>query len=134
MISRGFVVVAVASLAVAGVAAAAISAEGQGEAKRKAAIELWLNDPVVVHGTGFAAEEKLTLRVMVGGDTYTKRFRASDAGKFTKRFADAAVDNCDALSIVAVGAEGSRATITRKFQIPPACGISPQPGVPPAQP
>ena len=126
MISRGLAGAVVASLVVVGIAAAATG--GDTDVKRKPKIELVDDAPLVVYGSGFAARERVTVKVMVGGDTYAKRLRATLAGTFTARIVDAPVANCEPLSIVAVGAAGSRATLTRKFQIPPPCGISPQPG------
>lgn len=130
MISRGFLVAGAAALvssvtAVAG--SAAVAGGARADAERKPAIVLVSDGPVALRGRGFASRERLTVRVSISRRVYTKRLRATALGTFTVRFADAAITECDPFSVSVTGSAGSRAGLSRKIQIPPACGIAPQP-------
>ena len=124
MISRGLLIV-LAVLAALGAGAGAGTAGV--DAKRKPVVVLLSDSPVALRGRGFAARERLTVRVTIANRIYTKRLRATALGTFTARFTEAAATECDPLGVSVTGAAGSRAVLTRKIQIPPACGIAPQP-------
>lgn len=115
------------SLAVALVlAAGAASAAGGDVAKRKPVVSVTNEAPVVVTGRGFAIRERIVLRVSFGGHLLTRRLRATRLGTFRTAFADTDA-SCYPFTVTAVGGAGSRATQTRRFRIPPPCGIAPQP-------
>ena len=130
MISRGLLAVCL----VAAVGCGASSGVAGIDARGKPVVVLVSDDPVSLRGRNFAARELLTIRVSVTGRTYSKRLRASSLGTFKARFESALASECSPLGISVTGAAGSRAVFSRKIQIPPACGISPQPGTPPSQP
>ena len=124
MISRGLLV-ALAALAALG---AGVGAGTAGvETKRKPVVVLVSDGPVALRGRGFAARERLTVRVSVANRVYTMRVRATALGTFTARFTEAAANECEPLAVSVTGTAGSRAALTRKIQIPPACGVAPQP-------
>ena len=94
-------------------------------AEARETVRLAKHRPVTVVGTGFAAHERVTVRVAPrGGAPYAKTVRATAAGRLTAVFAARALDDCAAYTITAVGSGGSRA---RRIEIPPPCGIVVQP-------
>jgi hypothetical protein len=122
-ISRVVCLISVASLAVA--AAGLASAAPERETKRHPAVVVTNENPVVVAGRGFAARERVALSVRIGSRAYAKALRATPAGTFRATFAQADAQ-CQPYTVTAVGRSGSRAVQTRRFNIPPPCGIDPQ--------
>jgi hypothetical protein len=121
LISLGF-----AALLAAALSTSAVSAE------RKASVVLLDESPIAVFGRGFVPRERVTVRVVIGKRNLTARVRASTAGRFTVRFQESLPD-CSPFSVTATGGAGSRAML-RKINIPPPCGMDPQPGAPPTAP
>jgi hypothetical protein len=111
---------------VAAVAVATAGAARDAETKRRPAVVMTSEYPVVVAGRGFVGRERITLRVVTGSGAYAKALRATVAGTFRATFADADAQ-CYPYTVTAVGRAGSRAVQTRRFNIPPPCGIDPQP-------
>ena len=114
------------ALVVTLVLAAGTASAGAGVEKRKPAVSVTSEAPVIVTGRGFAARERIVLRVSFGGHLLTRRLRATRRGTFRAAFADTDA-SCYPFTVVATGSAGSRATRTRRFTIPPPCGIAPQP-------
>ena len=113
-------------LVVALVVAAPAPASTDRETKRLPSVAVTSEAPIVVVGRGFRSRERISLRLTVGNETFSRVLRATAAGRFRAAFAQ--VDaSCYPFSVVAVGRAGSRATQTRRFTIPPPCGIAPQP-------
>lgn len=110
----------VLAVAVAGSAAAAT------DAKRHPFVAVANEAPVVITGRGFAARERIRLRLAIGSRVFAKGVRATAAGTFRAAFSETDAQ-CQPYSITAVGGFGSRATQTRRFNIPPPCGVEPQP-------
>jgi hypothetical protein len=114
------------------IGSAAVSAAGptmaapELEAERRTAVVMTNESPVVVAGRGFAARERIALSVRIGARAYMKALRATAAGTFRATFAQADAQ-CHPYTVTAVGRAGSRAVQTRRFNIPPPCGIDPQP-------
>ena len=82
--------------------------------------------PVVIAGRGFRGRERISLRLVLGTQRFAKAFRATRSGTFRATFVQADA-SCSPFTLIAVGRAGSRATQTRRFNIPPPCGIAPQP-------
>ena len=96
------------------------------ETKRRPAVAMTSESPVVVAGRGFVGRERISLRVVIGNRAYSRALRATVAGTFRATFAEADAQ-CHPYTVTAVGRAGTRATQTRRFNIPPPCGIDPQP-------
>jgi hypothetical protein len=115
----------VISLALAGILAVGALAAPAAETKRRPAVVVTSEDPVVVAGRGFVPRERVVLRVLVGSHAYSKQLRATALGTFRATFAEADAE-CHPFSVTALGGAGSRATQVRRITIPPPCGIDPQ--------
>lgn len=74
--------------------------------------------PLAVSAHGFAAHEKVRMRVHAGGASATVRARASAAGGLRVTFKGLAVAGCDPVVIDATGSTGDRAELQRRN---PAC-------------
>jgi hypothetical protein len=111
-----------ALLALSSVAA---GATGGAEIKRRPALAVADQSPLVVTGRGFGRFERVTVRATVHGATYTRRVRAGRRGRFTARFGGVSAE-CHPFGVTAGGARGSRASM-RRIAIPPPCGIVIQP-------
>jgi hypothetical protein len=74
--------------------------------------------PLAVSGHGFAAREKVRVRVHAGGASATVRVRASAGGGVRVTFHGVAVARCDPVVIDALGSTGDRAELQRRT---PAC-------------
>jgi hypothetical protein len=122
-ISRILFVISLGLLAIVLTAGAAASAS---ESTRRPVVTVTREAPVVVTGRGFAAGERIALRVVVERRAYSKTLRATSAGTFRATFAEADA-KCHPYTVTAVGRSGSRASQRRSFSIPPPCGIAPQP-------
>jgi hypothetical protein len=123
-ISRVVFLIAVGLVPVA-VSGAAVAAPAT-ETKRRPAVVVTNEDPVVVAGRGFLGRERISLRVAIGSRVFSRNLRATSAGTFRATFAEADAQ-CHPFSVTAVGRSGSRATQTRRFNIPPPCGMDPTP-------
>jgi hypothetical protein len=66
-------------------------------------------DPLTLRGTGFRANERVTLLVAVPAVVKSSRVRANARGRFRVVFRFA-VGRCDPAVVQAIGARGSRAT------------------------
>jgi hypothetical protein len=96
-----------------------------GAVSLKASLRITDDQPVTVAGAGFRPQERVTVRYSPSGEqAAVKTVRASRVGRFTVVFLGQAVPECAAFKVTAVGNAGSRA---RMIEIPPPCGISPQP-------
>jgi hypothetical protein len=74
--------------------------------------------PLAVSGHGFAAHERVRVRVHAGGASTTVRVRASAAGGVRATFERVAVGRCDPVVIDATGSTGDHAALQRRT---PAC-------------
>lgn len=75
-------------------------------------------DPFVVRGKAFRPWERV--RVTVAFERrLVRRITATAAGTFTVSFGHIGLRRCDAVSVQAVGAGGSRTTL--KLPLPPFC-------------
>jgi hypothetical protein len=124
LISRILVAISVVLLAI--VLTAGAVAASPGESTRRPVVTMTREAPVVIAGRGFAARERIALRAVVGRRAYSKSVLATSAGAFRATFAEADA-KCHPYTVTAVGRSGSRATQTRRFNIPPPCGMELQP-------
>jgi hypothetical protein len=70
--------------------------------------------PLTVHGTGFAATERVRLTVRTTTRTVARSVRAGTGGEFTVRFVGVRIaGRCGEAAITAVGARGDRARLVR---------------------
>src|SRR6476619_4282884 len=76
--------------------------------------------PLAVSGHGFAAHEKVRVRVHAGGASATVRVRASAAGGLRVSFDEVAVATCDPVVIDAIGSTGDRAELQRRASACPS--------------
>jgi len=81
--------------------------------------------PVVVAGRGFARGERVTVRAAVEARRYVRVVRANAQGRFAARFETVNAE-CLPFQVSAVGRSG-RTAAHRRIQIPPPCGVVPQP-------
>ena len=123
--------VLVASLLVTMAAAAltVANAPAATAAKIRPTLTITGTGPVTVTGVRFLPRERVTVRLSVAGQGLSRGAIASPAGRVVVRFAvDMPTPECGGLvvSARATGARGSTAFV-RRFEIPPPCGIAPQP-------
>lgn len=78
-------------------------------ASGKARLRLLDSTPVKIRGTGFAAGERVVVRVIGLAGLTRKRTIAGAKGGWTLTFPNLAYDRCGGLIVNAVGNEGSRA-------------------------
>lgn len=82
--------------------------------------------PVVVTGARFAPRERVTVRVLVYGESQLgKVVLAGRRGGFSVSFPELTISGCKGYMVTAVGSKGSRAR-QRAFVAAP-CGATPQP-------
>jgi hypothetical protein len=82
--------------------------------------------PVVVRGSGFAAGERVRVRVRVKGrSVYGKTVTSGRRGGFVARFAGHSMPRCGIYVITAAGSKGSSARL--RSPMARACGPPPQP-------
>jgi autotransporter translocation and assembly factor TamB len=104
----------------------AVSAVAAAAGQQAAQIRLTGTSPIQVSGSGFAAGDRITVRVsQPTHPVLSKAVVATAGGRFVVRFPTHSLDECNAYSITATGASGTRAT--RRILIPPPCGIDPSP-------
>ena len=123
LISR--IVVFISAVVLLSGAVATASSSPAAEASNRPALAVTDPSPVTVRGKNFRARERVTLRATINGRSYVRQIRATAGGAFLARFT-AHWDECFPLNLSAAGASGSKATF-RKINIPPACGVAPQP-------
>ncbi|MGI9110844.1 MAG: hypothetical protein ACR2GT_01365 [Gaiellaceae bacterium] len=92
----------------------------------KPALVLADRSPLTVAGRGFESGERIVVKVAGDGMERRRTIVADRLGRFTARWAGAVLPECRPYTVSATGARGSRAML-RRVQIPPACGIAPQP-------
>jgi hypothetical protein len=82
------------------------------------------DNPVVIAGRGFVAQERVTLQTSIAGQSYKQTVKADREGRFSTQIAevDAA---CLPFTVSAAGQRGSRAVTPKR--IPPPCGVPIQP-------
>jgi hypothetical protein len=102
------------------------STAGANDARRQPSVAVTREQPVIVAGRAFLARERIALRVVIGSRAFSRSLRATATGTFRATFA-AADATCHPYAVTARGAAGSRASQTRRFNIPPPCGMDPQP-------
>jgi hypothetical protein len=78
----------------------------------KATLKLVKGTPLTLKGTSFASKERVRLVVVAAQEKTAKRLTAGPGGAFIARFADVAVDRCNGFTAFAVGARGSRASLS----------------------
>ncbi len=69
--------------------------------------------PVTVRGSHFAADERVRVTLIAGGDYTRRRARTGDAGGFRVTFATP-VDRCTGFVVRAVGVDGDHAQAVRR--------------------
>lgn len=89
----------------------AVGAGGSSTSKRPV-LKLAQNAPLLVKATGFKSAEQVRVR-LIAPKPAAKRVSATATGTFAVTFQDVSIDRCSSLSIVAVGARGSRASLKR---------------------
>ena len=93
---------------VAGGLVATAAAATQG----RPALRVLDEEPLVVRATGFAAQERVTLRAVTRERTIVRHVRAGRHGGFTTRFNDTAFDFCAGVTVLrAVGARSGTVAI-----------------------
>ncbi|MBA3243637.1 MAG: hypothetical protein H0T61_00470 [Actinobacteria bacterium] len=106
---------------------AALAALGSSDAGvTKPALVLADRSPLTIAGRGFESGERIVVKVVGTGMERRRTIVADRLGRFTTRWAGAVLPECSPYTVSATGARGSRAML-RRVQIPPACGIAPQP-------
>jgi hypothetical protein len=104
-IATGAIVAAAIALVLAGLGAGAAST-------RHPMLRLAKPTPLEVVGSGFRARERVRVMATKARVSATKHVRASRRGTFTVGFAFG-VGHCSGVRVLAVGNEGSRATLKR---------------------
>jgi hypothetical protein len=123
-----------AALATALLVSSATSGAAADQARAKPTLAISGGGPLTVKGSGFVPRERVTVRLTFGSDTLSRVPRAGQRGRFAVQFpvqiADLALLECSrAVMIVATGNRSGRSATfrIRSIQIPPPCGIAPQP-------
>jgi hypothetical protein len=103
--------IALTVIAALGLAASgSVAAPGEAVTDGRATLRLVDSAPLKLRGRGFVARERVRITVSARGRT-AKRVTASAAGAFLAVFRDVSVDRCSGLTVVAVGSQGSRASL-----------------------
>jgi hypothetical protein len=102
------------------------------QTKSKATVTLAGTAPVTVTGWGFAPRERVSVRLSFANDVFSRVARTSAKGRFALQFPGAAptLDECtQSVFVFATGNRSGRSATfrVRSIQIPPPCGIAPQP-------
>ena len=100
-------------------ATAALLVAASGAAAVHPALKLVTMSPLVVKGTAFHSRERVKVTATEAGATYVAVARASTTGAFTASLGDVPASRCNGLSVRAIGARGSAATL--KLPPLPAC-------------
>ena len=90
--------------------------------QRHAALKIIRMGPVTVRGTGFKPSERVVLRARTTTASATRTASAGATGTFTAAIPGISVGRCGRLSITAIGARGSRASVIRRIPLP-ACSV-----------
>lgn len=106
-------------------AAAFVAVAGAGpapSAEPVARVAVMDRAPLTVGGVGFAADERVTVRVApIGGTAFSKLVTTRSTGRFTAVFRTRSLAACLGYTITARGSRGALA-VAREL-VPPACGI-----------
>jgi hypothetical protein len=94
------------------VAVGAAAAAGEREESAKAKLRLVRGAPLTLRGMQFDPHESVRL-VVTARRRITKRLKANEAGSFVVGFRGLSVNRCQGFTALAVGASGSRASVTR---------------------
>jgi hypothetical protein len=78
----------------------------------KATLKLMRGTPLTLKGTNFGSRERVRLVVVAGQRKTTKRLTAAPAGAFVVRFSEISVNRCKGFTAFAIGARGSRASLS----------------------
>jgi hypothetical protein len=89
------------------VAALGLGAVGAGAAASRPSLEVQTTDPFRIRGEAFRPYESIRVTAEIDGETTTLSRRAGRRGRFWAKFRD---DLCS-LTVEAVGADGSRASL-----------------------
>jgi hypothetical protein len=126
--------VVLAALATALLVSSATTGAAAEQAKSKPTLAISASGPLTVKGSGFASRERVTVRLTFGSDTLSRTPRAGKRGRFAVQFpvqiADLTLLECSqAVIVVATGNRSGRTATfrVRSIQIPPPCGVAPQP-------
>ncbi len=96
----------------AAVVAGGLVATAAAATQGRPALRVLDEEPLVVRATGFAAQERVTLRAVTREKTIVRHVRAGKRGGFTARFADTQFDFCaGVISLRATGARSGAVTI-----------------------
>ena len=99
-----------------------LSAVAAGASQQAAQVRLTGAAPVRISGSGFAANDRVSVRFSQSGyPSVAKTVLASPTGSFVARFPHSTLDQCKTWAITANGVSGRRAA--RRDLIPPPCGI-----------
>jgi hypothetical protein len=112
-------------LAITLVAALLLSAATAGATGQRTGLRLVATSPVTVTGTEFRAAELVRLTLTAGGRTTVTRVRTARTGRLRAVFAGRVLPECARWVVIATGARGSRASLTR----PPALDCPPPPPI-----
>jgi hypothetical protein len=117
--------VLIATLSVVAVGLGGVAwASGSGGTAGKPMLVLVETSPLTVRGINFEATEHVS--VTVRGQARSRRaLEAGKAGAFVARFPNVSVDDCQGFSVLAVGSDGSRASLSRR---PGPCAPGPAEG------
>jgi hypothetical protein len=89
-------------------------------AAERATLSVADDNPVVVEGRGFVADERVTLQTTIDGQDYQVVVRADAQGLLKAQIADKDAE-CLPFRVSASGDRGSKAITPRR--IPPPCGV-----------
>ncbi len=90
---------------------AALALPAQAATTQKARLAILDLAPFTVHGTGFAARERVTVVALVDG-RHVHTLTATVSGRFTTRFLSVQAGPCTPYRVRATGGDGSRASLT----------------------
>ena len=76
--------------------------------------------PVTLHGTGFQPRERVRIVIVAGSAQSVRRTVATRVGRFVVKLESVDVNACTALSIRALGSDGTKATLKR---LPGQCAL-----------
>lgn len=79
--------------------------------KRSPTLRIAAGHPLLLRGMRFVGDERVRVTVSSRGVRAVRRVKAGDAGRFTLRFPGVFVDRCSGLLALALGSEGSRASL-----------------------
>ena len=100
------------------IAVSGIAVSSAGGTSQKQTLRVVDRDPLTLRGEGFQARERV--RVTLSAPVAERKLtRATWVGTFRVTFLEVSTTRCDMVRVVAVGGQGSRATV--KYLPAPAC-------------